>query len=373
MKQTFKLIINDETNMKTYTLNFNGNQTVGEVKQNLYALSNIIVPHQQWTGWPESVTSDSVTLAQSGIGYPCHSLSVKQLQGHRDRAKLSSKDMTVDLVSDSSSGEEFEDASESFSIDDAFLQDISMKKFQPLMPPNVHDELEAVNHFITEFSARYGDFHPMFFQGSLMDSLREGCCKSAKDRKPLAIYLHHDGSVLTNVFCTQLLCSETVVPYLTSNFITWPWDLTCETNRARLLTMVTQHFGPVAASTIRGFSLEQLPVLLIITKLRATTEVFTVIHGNVSLEELMTRLVHTVEVFSVHQQVEIVEEEAREAREEMKREQDAAYEASLQADRAKEEAKRQEEEERQKVEMKRVMEQDRQDEIKKQKEAFKEV
>jgi hypothetical protein len=27
----------------------------------------------------------------------------------------------------------------------------------------------------------------------------------------LAVYLHHDNSVLTNVFCTQVLCADAVV------------------------------------------------------------------------------------------------------------------------------------------------------------------
>ena len=52
-------------------------------------------------------------------------------------------------------------------------------------------------------------------------------------RKLLAVYLHHDDSILTNVFCSQILCSETVVSYLTSNFVTWAWDLTSESNKAR--------------------------------------------------------------------------------------------------------------------------------------------
>ena len=49
----------------------------------------------------------------------------------------------------------------------------------------------------------------------------------------LAIYLHHDGSVLSNVFCSQLLCSESIVSYLTSNFIVWGWDITFSSNQNR--------------------------------------------------------------------------------------------------------------------------------------------
>lgn len=52
-------------------------------------------------------------------------------------------------------------------------------------------------------------------------------------RKLLAIYLHHDASIQANVFCSQILCTESVVTFLSNNFITWGWDLTSHTNRAR--------------------------------------------------------------------------------------------------------------------------------------------
>lgn len=47
----------------------------------------------------------------------------------------------------------------------------------------------------------------------------------------LAIYLHHDGSVLTNVFCGQLLGHETIVNMFLENFVVYGWDLTNECNK----------------------------------------------------------------------------------------------------------------------------------------------
>lgn len=52
-------------------------------------------------------------------------------------------------------------------------------------------------------------------------------------RKLLAIYLHHDNSVLTNVFCTQLLGFETVLQLLSANFVVWGWDFTFESNKQK--------------------------------------------------------------------------------------------------------------------------------------------
>lgn len=56
-------------------------------------------------------------------------------------------------------------------------------------------------------------------------------------RKLLAVYLHHDNSVLANVFCTQLLGSETVLQVLSANFIVWGWDITYESNKLRYMLL----------------------------------------------------------------------------------------------------------------------------------------
>ena len=48
----------------------------------------------------------------------------------------------------------------------------------------------------------------------------------------------------------------------------------------RLLTMCTQHFGSVAANTVRNFKPDQLPLLLLISRTRSVNEVVNVIHGN---------------------------------------------------------------------------------------------
>ena len=44
--------------------------------------------------------------------------------------------------------------------------------------------------------------------------------------------------------------------------------------------MITRHFGSVAATQIRGYKPDNLPVILIISRSRATNEVVDVIRGN---------------------------------------------------------------------------------------------
>lgn len=78
----------------------------------------------------------------------------------------------------------------------------------------------------TPHTHRYGPIHPMFFIGSLADAVKEATGGLAATRKPLLLYLHHDRSILSNVFCSQLLCSESIVNYLSLHFVCWGWDLT---------------------------------------------------------------------------------------------------------------------------------------------------
>lgn len=59
------------------------------------------------------------------------------------------------------------------------------------------------------------------------------CISFFLQRKPLAVYLHDDNNIVTNVFCSKMLCSEEIVNYLTENFFVWAWDMTNDKNKAR--------------------------------------------------------------------------------------------------------------------------------------------
>ncbi|PSN41351.1 FAS-associated factor 1 [Blattella germanica] len=333
LTQSYTLNIHDESQQKNYSLKFLGSKTVLEVKTDVYTLTDIPVRHQIWTGWPAQLKNDRTTLACSGIRHPVHEFTVKRSPISAHSSKENRK-VIVDLAdSDNSSVEEFEDASETFNEDDIFV-DVETKRMQPLT---------GCIHFADQFTNRYGECHPEFFPGSLDEAVKEACLKPAKDRRLLAVYLHHDASVLTNVFCTQLLGFESVLQCLNNHFVVWGWDLTHEANKLKFLGSVTRTLGSVAAMTIRNIDVERLPALLVIMRMRSATEIFTVVHGNVGVSELLTSLIQAVDVFTEQQRIEIREEDERAARELVKREQDAAYQESLEADRAKEEAKRHQE------------------------------
>lgn len=131
-----------------------------------------------------------------------------------------------------------------------------------------------------------------------------------------------------------------------------------------------------ASLTVRNISIDKLPSILLIGKCRlagrTACEVLSVIHGkashiisfilfspyfilsfyikpfvsllgNVGLDDLLSRLLEAVDMYTEQLQVEIAEEDARAARDKVKAEQDMAYQEALQADIAKEAAKRQKE------------------------------
>ncbi len=101
----------------------------------------------------------------------------------------------------------------------------------------------------------------------------------------LAIYLHHDSSVLSNVFCTQALCAESVSAFLDENFVTFGWDVTHHANKQRCIQMMTEHFGSIAAATVRNLDIERFPLLALVYKLRGTIEIFQVRRGTEGREQ----------------------------------------------------------------------------------------
>lgn len=349
LARVYILKINDKIQNKNYSLQFPGTQTVRDVKAGIYALNDVPIRNQKWIGWPLGVVDDDTLLGASGINYPEHHLIVSKNEKDTDNTKLKDKDKKntneiVDIADSDNSDiediEEFEDTPGSFLIeDDIFIDNISTKKIQRLIPDNINDEINGTINFSKEFEIRYGPSHPNFFNGKFEDAIKESCLTSAKDRKLLGVYLHHDNSVLSNVFCTHLLGCETVLQLLAENFIVYGWDFTFESNKDKFLNTVQSTLGVMASETIRTIDIDTFPVLIIIMRLRSATDIFTIVRGNVGVNDLLTSLIHAVDVFQDQRRIDINAEEERQARELVKQEQDKAYQESLDADRAKEEAK----------------------------------
>ncbi|XP_022836702.1 FAS-associated factor 1 isoform X1 [Spodoptera litura] len=341
---TYILHVNVED--KEYTLKYPGTKTVQEVKNDIYSLTDIPVRHQSWTGWPAVPGLDETVLAMAGLQLPQHELSVRRAPGKKDYKRVNTI-IVESSDSENSSVEEVEDTTEGYTgEDDMFVDLVQTERLQPLMSDSVEDEALGCIEFAQRFRTRYGPNTPQFFEGTLQDAIKESCLKPAKERKLLGVYLHHEQSVLSNVFCAQLLGCEAVLQTLAANFIVYGWDLTHPDNNNMLLSSVTNALGPVASMTIRNLPLDRMPALLIIMRVRSNTEIYSVINGNVGVSELLGGLVEALERFSSAREDEARLERERDARQRVKREQDEAYQMSLEADRAKEEVKKKQEEER---------------------------
>lgn len=342
-------MLNIHYGSKEFNLPYALTKSIGEVKTDIFSLSGVPCRHQCWSGWPDNVTDD-MCLADANLSFPVHSLTIDR-SGHdspkecKEASTSKARFADVDMEGNDDSSEN-EDPSYPVDDDEMFCDVTSARRqISVMLEDGCTDSAENLVKFTTQFEERYGEVHPHFYMGPLTEAIKEAGGASAKERRPLLVYLHHDGSILTNVFCSQLICSETIVNYISGNFVVWAWDMTHDTNRTRFLDMVTQHFGSVAASTVRGFGAEQYPLLLVGLKNRSAMEICSVLQGSVTLDELMTGLISAHETFQQAMDVEIREEEEREARELVKREQDEAYQASLRQDRAKAEEKRRQEEE----------------------------
>ena len=230
-------------------------------------------------------------------------------------------------------------------------QDNVGSKSEPLMPENVTDQTEAMEHFRRVFRKRYGNSIPEFYLGNIDGLVRSSLLCKAKERKMVSMYLHSDRSVISNIFCTQVLCDESVVSYLNSNFVNYAWDLTTEANRTSLVEQLKRKFGDAIASKVRSWSENPswLPVLLLLSRSGTKYEIVKVINGSSDVNEVMMHLIESQDIFTEMQGSDIRIETEREERTRIQNEQDKAYQESLAADQAKAKKRRAEKEEEERV------------------------
>ncbi|CAG0909706.1 unnamed protein product, partial [Cyprideis torosa] len=180
-------------------------------------------PLQVWEGWPPSAVDDSL-LESLGLSSP-HALRVSKLEQpipvEREVGTSSGAssipllplqprraDVATSIPMDDHSIHEVQSDS---SIDDTYFPlDDSLDvltsaletspssdsaRHAPLIPEGVESELDGVIRFQEGFNRRYGPLHPIFYPGTLDDAVTHSLNVSARDRRMLALYLHHDKSI----------------------------------------------------------------------------------------------------------------------------------------------------------------------------------
>ena len=147
-------------------------------------------------------------------------------------------------------------------IDD--MDDIPKDNFKdPMIPEHCDDQSKALALFSKNFERRYGTTHPKFFCGSLKEAIDQATQEKLLDRRPIAVYLHHDMSIYSNIFCEKILCSLPISKFLTNNYLTWAWDMTMPTNTTRFLDSVKMLFEDEILKQLGGNNPSKYPLLVI--------------------------------------------------------------------------------------------------------------
>jgi hypothetical protein len=226
------------------------------------------------------------------------------------------------------------------------------------------DQLACISSFVEEFSTRYGPVMPLFYIGPLESAVKDALLVPATERKILALYLHSDNTIFSNIFCSTALCDENIINFMSSNFVVWPWDLSTKKYEdafyqscMRALNMSSSSSNNII-SVVREHK-EKLPLLLFITRSRGTNEITGIVEGDCTNEMLMNQLMQACELYEMQRSKDERDEATRDEREKIKREQDAAYQASLEQDKAK--RQKQEEEIEKEKEKERNLEKRKQD------------
>ncbi|KAI1718345.1 UBX domain-containing protein [Ditylenchus destructor] len=236
----------------------------------------------------------------------------------------------------------------------------------PLIPIDCSSDVEAAQNFIAVFEARYGP-SPPFFQGSLQDAIAVAFGELDSpilERRPLAIYLHNDHAVASQLFAQGVMCRDNISSLLKGQFVLWGWDMTHKENRQKLYESLTSGNLIEVIGNLQSVHSSKYPLLVILLKDRNTIIPFTIVKGHDNAENALQKLMMSLDTFMRMKHDEAADGQKRIEREQIRQEQAEEYEKALAADRAKreEEAKkleleREEELKRQQTEEKRKLRQ----------------
>uniref|UniRef100_A0A0D6QSY1 UBX domain-containing protein n=1 Tax=Araucaria cunninghamii TaxID=56994 RepID=A0A0D6QSY1_ARACU len=171
--------------------------------------------------------------------------------------------------------------------------------------------------FINGFEREYGDCHPVFQRASFMEALRT----SREEFKLLFVYLHSPEHPNTQVFCQETLCSEAVVEYVNQNFVSWGGN-------------VRASEGFKMSNSLKASTFPFCAVVMPATNQRIA--LLQQVEGPKSPDEFVAILQRVVEESGSVLTAARLEEEERRHNRRLREEQDAAYQAALEHDQARE-------------------------------------
>ncbi|KAF8363881.1 ubxn-3 [Pristionchus pacificus] len=213
----------------------------------------------------------------------------------------------------------------------------------PLIPTDCASALEGTQNFQSVFEARYGKdgrghLMPPFFIGTLQSAISEAFnCpdRPVSERRPLALYIHHDRSVARNIFPQAVLCNDGVLGLLRSQFIVWPWDVTAKQNEDKLTAWLSEcslyDTRPIVASFLNN--VDRFPLLILLSKDGGQLRMIDFVNGSEGADQAMEKLLMCMDAYATSKISLEKQETERQERELLRREQERELQESLAVDR----------------------------------------
>ncbi|XP_057789022.1 plant UBX domain-containing protein 10 [Salvia miltiorrhiza] len=187
--------------------------------------------------------------------------------------------------------------------------------------PSVSEAMD----FVASFERDYGRVRPHFVTEGFMDALQ----RSRHEYKLLFVYLHSPEHPDTPAFCEGTLCNEMLAAFLNENFVSWGGS-------------VKASEGFKMSNSLKASRYPFCAVVMAATNQRIA--LLQPVEGPKSPEELLTILQRVLEESAPVLVSARVEAEERRTNIRLREEQDAAYQAALEADQARERQRKEEQE-----------------------------
>ncbi|KAH9508367.1 FAS-associated factor 2 [Bulinus truncatus] len=189
----------------------------------------------------------------------------------------------------------------------------------------VTDPLRDVQTFISSFESKYGQRHPVFYQGTYSQALND----AKKELRFLLVYLHSDEHQNTDQFCRDVLCSDIFINFVNVHMLFWA----CNTS------------SPEGYRVSQALKEHAYPFLAVIVLRDNKMSVVARIEGSITgAQELVGRLEQVMTENESSLLAARAERAERSFNQSLRQQQDEAYLESLRADQEKEKKKREERE-----------------------------
>ncbi|EFO84477.1 CRE-UBXN-3 protein [Caenorhabditis remanei] len=240
----------------------------------------------------------------------------------------------------------------------------------PMIPDGYSSVPDALRNFVAIFADRFcatpatqfQAFMPPFYTDTLPNALKEAFeHPNSELRRPLVFYINHDRSIAANIFASQVMCSEAVSSLIRHQYILFPWDISSDSNLMNFLEFLqASNMGDVRniIQRLAVHKVEAFPMMAIVIRERNSYRLVDYCKGTDTADQVLEKLLAGVDEYSNVRLNEASERREREEREAIRSQQEAEYKASLEADKARMEAKQKEIDEQRAEEERRQKEQD---------------